>query len=98
MVNVTVRPVLVTWTPRCCPPVMGTLVTWMVFPAQVHEFGTPRATMSDPSPRSATSESSRVRLASADPHACGEAPAPAVGWLPVQGELGSGACTLSHHE
>src|SRR5256714_15418633 len=79
-----------------CPPLTGTLARVMGLWSLTHGFGTPRPMMSEPSPRSAMSESSSTRFASAAPQPCGEAPAPAVGWRPVHGGAGSGACTVSH--
>ena len=46
----------------------------------------------------ATIESSRTLFAFAIPHACGEEPRPAAGWLPIQGDAADGADALSHHE
>src|SRR5690348_912461 len=95
-VRVTRAPFVVMFMVIRCPPLTGTLATVMGWLPPTHAFGTPRPTMSEPSPRSAMSESSSTRFASAEPQACGEAPAPAAGWRPIQGEAGSGACTLSH--
>src|SRR5450756_2931911 len=95
-VRVTRAPFVVMVRPMRCPPVIGTFVRAMGLLSLIHGFGTPRPMMSEPSPRSAMSESSSTRFASAAPQPCGEAPAPAVGWLPIQDEAGSGACTLSH--
>ena|GEM_PF-5328121 len=59
-------PPVVTVTPRWCPPLIGTLVTAMVCREVTQLFGTPRPMISVPSPRSAISESSSTRLASAE--------------------------------
>src|ERR1700712_4565055 len=96
--KVTFLPLTVMLIPRCLPPVIGTFATSMTLPVRTQLSGTPRPTTSSPLLRSATSESSNVRFASAEPQACGDAPAPADGWLPVQGSLVTGAATLSHHE
>jgi len=51
-----------------------------------------------PSERCAASESSSTMLALAMPQACGDAPLPDSGWVPVHGEPGFGNCWLSHQE
>src|SRR5512135_2739300 len=95
-VRVTRAPFVVMFRAMRCPPAIGTFARAMGLWSLTHGFGTPRPMMSEPSPRSAMSEASSTRFASAAPQPCGEAPAPAAGCRPIHGEAGSGACTLSH--
>src|SRR5258708_7101904 len=80
------------------PAVVGELVTEIGMLPWSQPDGRRRPTTREPSDRGATSESSSTLSAPAIPQAWGDAPWPADGWRPTQGEVGSGALELSHHE
>ncbi len=77
--SVTASPRAVIVTPIRPPPVVGKLDTAIRRPEPTQLFGTPLPTMSDPSVRWDTSESSRPRSPMAMPHECGDAPPPLAG-------------------
>src|ERR1700733_10005592 len=77
--SVTDRPLDEILRPSRLPSRVGKLVTDIVGPAATHWAGTPRPTMSAPSARCATSESSRTLFAWEIPQAWGEDPWPAAG-------------------
>src|SRR5580700_6836966 len=95
--SVTASPRVVIVTPIRPPSVVGKLDTAIRRPDPIQLSGTPRPTMSDPSVRWDTSESSRPRSPMAMPHECGDAPPPLAGWLPIHGDV-PGGVEPSHQE
>ena len=88
--SVTASPCVVILTPIRWPLVVGKLETAIWWPDPTQLLGTPRPTISDPSVRWDTSESSRPRSPMAMPHECGDAPPPLAGWLPIHGDVPGG--------
>src|ERR1022692_4844530 len=94
--SVTASPRVVIVTPIRPPSVVGKLETAIRRPDPTQLLGTPRPTMSAPSVRWDTSESSRPRAPMAMPHEGGEEPPLLAGWLTIHGVVVLGAAEPSH--